>query len=144
MNKSPLWFKVVVTVALLWNLVGLLAVLADLRLSTAEIAALPEPQQAMYAARPTWSILGSVIAVVGGTLGCLGLLVRQPWALFTLYASLVGVVLQDIGILAVVYTATGPKSVPVILQGVVLLIAVALIVLAHQRVARASSPSPQS
>ena len=53
MNKSPLWFKVVVTVALLWNLVGLLAVAADLRLSAAEIDALPEPQRAMYAARPT-------------------------------------------------------------------------------------------
>jgi hypothetical protein len=140
MNKSPLWFKVVVTVALLWNLVGLLAVAADLRLSADEIAALPEPQRAMYAARPTWSIVGSVIAVAGGTLGCLGLLVRQPWALFTLYASLIGVVLQDIGILAVVNPATGPTDVPVILQGVVLLIAVALIVLAHQRVARTSNP----
>jgi hypothetical protein len=140
MNKSPLWFKVVVTVALLWNLVGLLAVAADLRLSADEIAALPEPQRAIYAARPTWSIVGSVIAVAGGTLGCLGLLVRQPWALFTLYASLIGVVLQDIGILAVVNPATGPTDVPVILQGVVLLIAVALIVLAHQRVARTSNP----
>jgi len=144
MNKSPLWFKVVVTVALLWNLIGLLAILADLRLSTAEIAALPEPQRAMYAARPTWSIVGSVIAVVGGTLGCLGLLKHQPWALFTLYASLIGIVLQDLGLFAVMKTATGPKSVPVILQCVVFLIALGLIVLAHQKVARASSPPPQN
>jgi hypothetical protein len=63
MNKTPIWFTVVAIVALLWNLAGLFAVVADLRLSPAEIAALPQQQQALYAARPVWSIVASVVAV---------------------------------------------------------------------------------
>jgi len=80
MKKTPLWFYVVVVIALLWNMAGLLAVLADLRLSPSDIASLPPKQQAMYAARPIWSVVASVVAVVGGTLGCMGLLMRRKWS----------------------------------------------------------------
>ena len=137
MNKTPIWFTVVAIVALLWNLAGLFAVVADLRLSPAEIAALPQQQQALYAARPVWSIVASVVAVAGGSLGCVGLLVRKQWSLWALYASLFGVVVQDIGIFAVAGAASAQGLVPVILQGVVFVIAVALVFLARRAVARA-------
>lgn len=80
MNKPPLWFFVVAVIALLWNAAGLMAVVADLRLSAADIAALSPDQQAMYAARPGWSVVGSVLAVGAGTLGCLLLLLRKRQA----------------------------------------------------------------
>jgi len=137
MNKPPLWFTVFAIVALLWNLAGLFAVVADIRLSAADIAALPQQQQALYAARPIWSILASVVAVAGGTLGCVGLLVRKRWALWALYASLVGVVVQDVGIFVVAGAASVPGIVPFVLQGAVFLVAVVLLVLAHRAVARA-------
>ena len=137
MNKRPLWFMAVAVVALLWNLVGLFAVVADLRLSASDIAALPQTQQAMYAARPAWSVVGSVIAVGGGSLGCLGLLVRKRWALWALYASIVGIVLQDVGIFLVAGAASGPSMVPLVLQSMVLLIALALLALAREAVKRA-------
>jgi hypothetical protein len=137
MNKPPIWFTVVAVVALLWNLIGLFAVVADMRLSASDIAALPQQQQAMYAARPGWSVVGSVIAVVGGTLGCLGLLVHKRWALWALYASLVGIVIQDIGIFLVAGAASGPSIVPLVLQGIVFLIAAALLVLARKAIASA-------
>lgn len=54
MNKPPPWFAVLAVLALLWNLAGLFAVVADLKLSAAEIAALPLDQQALYRARPGW------------------------------------------------------------------------------------------
>ncbi len=130
MTKPPIWFSSVLVVALLWNILGLLAVIADVRLSAADIAALPAQQQALYAARPMWSVLASVVAVVGGTLGCAALLFRRKWAVLLLYASLVGVVIQDTGIFII---AGGAKlgGVPFVLQGLVFLIAVFLIVLAH-------------
>jgi len=56
MNKPPIWFYIVAVLALLWNVAGLLAVVADLQLSAADIAALPPEQQAVYAARPLWSV----------------------------------------------------------------------------------------
>ena len=137
MNKPPIWFTVVAIVALLWNLAGLFAVVADLRLSPAEIAAFPQQQQELYAARPVWSIFASVVAVAAGTLGCVGLLIRKQWTLWALYASLIGVVIQDIGLFAVAGAASVQGLVPVILQGVVFVIAVALVALARRAVARA-------
>lgn len=137
MNKPPMWFTIVAVVALLWNLAGLFAVVADLRLSAADIAALPPPQQALYAARPVWSIVASVIAVVAGSLGCLGLLVRKRWAPWALYASLIGVVVQDIGLFAVAGAGSAAGPVPMVLQSVVALIALALIAVGRLATARA-------
>lgn len=136
MKKPPLWFTVVVAVALLWNILGLLAVLADLRLSPADIAALPAQQQELYKARPLWSVGASIVAVVAGTLGCLVLLLRKRAALVLLYASLLGVVLQDIGIFLVAGAARLAGPVPFILQGLVLVISVGLVFLAHRAASR--------
>lgn len=137
MKKPPTWFTVVASVALLWNLAGLFAVVADLRLSAADIAALPQQQQALYAARPVWSIVASVVAVAGGTLGCVGLLIRKEWSILALYASLIGVVIQDIDIFGVAGAASELGVVPVILQSLVFVIAVALVALAHRAATRA-------
>ena len=114
MNKPPPWFAVLAVLALLWNLAGLFAVVADLKLSAAEIAALPLDQQALYRARPGWSVVASVVAVVGGTLGCVGLLLRRRWAVPALAASLVGVLVQDIGIFVVAGAASVAGPVPVV------------------------------
>ena len=129
MNRPPIWFIVVIAVALLWNVLGLLAVLADLRLSAADIAALSAQQQALYKARPLWSVGASIVAVVGGTLGCLALLLRKRAALVLLYASLLGVVLQDVGIFVVAGAAKVANPVPFILQGIVLVVSIGLVFL---------------
>ena len=137
MNRPPLWFTVVVAVALLWNVLGLLAVLADLRLSAADIAALPAQQQALYKARPLWSVGASILAVVGGTLGCLALLLRKRASLILLYASLLGVVLQDFGIFIVAGAGRVANPVPFILQGLVFVISAGLIFLGRHAASRA-------
>jgi hypothetical protein len=137
MNRPPVWFTVVVVVALLWNVLGLLAVLADLRLSAADIAALPAPQQALYNARPAWSVVASVVAVVGGTLGCLALLLRKRASLVLLYASLLGVVLQDVGIFVVAGAGRLANPVAFVLQGLVLAISIGLVVLARHAAGKA-------
>ena len=137
MNRPPIWFIVVIAVALLWNVLGLLAVLADLRLSAADIAALSAQQQALYKARPLWSVGASIVAVVGGTLGCLALLLRKRAALVLLYASLLGVVLQDVGIFVVAGAAKVANPVPFILQGIVLVVSIGLVFLGRQAASRA-------
>jgi len=132
MPTPPKWFKWLVAIALAWNVAGVLGVAADMRLSAADIAALPANQQALYAARPFWSVVASVVAVGGGTLGCLGLLMRRRWALVLLYLSLVGIVVQDIGIFLVAGRAGSPGLVAAILQGLVLVIGMALVALARR------------
>jgi hypothetical protein len=56
MNTAPRWFKVVAVVALLWNLLGCLTFFSDLCLSPDDVVELPQAQQALYAARPSWAI----------------------------------------------------------------------------------------
>jgi len=135
-SKPPLWFTMLAAIALLWNLAGLLAIVADLRLSAADIAALPAEQQAIYAARPFWSVVASIIAVVGGTLGCIALLLRKRWSLALFYVSLIGILIQDIGIFLVAGGATSVNPVPLVLQGLVLVIAIGLISLGRYAAAR--------
>jgi len=132
MNKPPIWFYVVAVIALLWNAAGLMAVIADLRLSAADIATLPADQQALYAARPGWSVVGSVVAVVGGTLGCLLLLLRKRLAIVLFGLSLAGIVLQNIGIFVIAGAGKNGDPVPFVLQGLVLVIAVGLLLLARR------------
>jgi hypothetical protein len=136
MTKPPLSFRLIAAVALLWNLIGLGAVVADLRLSAADIAALPAAEQALYAARPLWSVAASVVAVVGGSAGCVALLIGSRWAVPLFWASVAGVVLQDIGLFAVAGAGRAPELVPVMLQGLVFVIAVALVGFARRGVGK--------
>jgi hypothetical protein len=136
MTKPPLSFRLIAAVALLWNLIGLGAVVADLRLSAADIAALPAAEQVLYAARPLWSVVASVVAVVGGSAGCVALLIGSRWAVPLFWASVAGVVLQDIGLFAVAGAGRAPELVPVMLQGLVFVIAVALVGFARRGVGK--------
>ncbi len=131
MSSLPKWFRPVVIVALLWNLMGCAAFVADLMLTPEDVAKLSAADQALYAARPGWSVIATGIAVVGGALGCLGLLIRKRWALPLLALSLIGVIVQDIALFGLTDLAAQPGSVALVLQGVVLLIAVGLVWLAR-------------
>lgn len=132
MSARPKWFVPVVVLALLWNLLGCLAYLADVSLSADDISKLPEAQQAMYAARPAWSVGATAVAVWGGALGCLLLLLRQPAAQWLLMASLLGVIVQDISIFGLLDMDPAMFTVAAVLQSLVLVIAVLLVLLARK------------
>lgn len=135
MQKPPTWFVVVAVLAVLWNAMGLMAVVMDALITPEQMAALPADQQALHQARPGWSVVGSFVAVVGGTLGSLALLLRKRWALPVLVLSLVGVVVQDAGLLTTAPAGAIPQA-AFILQGLVFVIAVALVGLARRAIAR--------
>ena len=88
--NTPTWFRAVAVVALLWNLLGCFAFFSDLRLSPADLAKLPEAQQALYAARPGWAVAATAVSVFGGVLGSIGLLLGKKWALPVFVLSLLG------------------------------------------------------
>lgn len=136
MERTPRWFRVASVLALLWNLAGLFAFVSDATMGPDEVAKLTTAEQALYAARPTWSLVATGVATIGGTLGSLGLLLGKRWALPTLAASLVGLVVQDAVILSLPGGVGSVGAVPVALQTVVLLIAIALVALARRGIAR--------
>lgn len=136
MSGVPKWFKPVAVVALLWNLLGCAAFVFDLMLTPEALAALPAEQQALYAARPGWSVAATGVAVLGGALGCVGLLLRRKWALPVFVLSLAGIVAQDIALFVLVDGARLAGPVAVAMQAVVLVVGIALVLLGRRGIAR--------
>lgn len=136
MNTAPKWFLPVAGIALLWNLVGCFAYLSDVTLTPDDIAKMSETRQALYASRPAWAVAATAIAVWGGAAGCVGLLLRKRWAFPLLLASLAGLVVQNLGLFVISDAASlvGPEVFA--LQGMVMLIAIGLVLLARKAIAR--------
>jgi hypothetical protein len=134
--SMPRWFLPVAAVALLWNLLGCFAYLADVTMKPEDIAKLTQAEQALMASRPAWSIAGTAIAVWFGAAGCLGLILKKRWAMPLLAASLVGVLVQDLWlfILSGALSVAGPVAIA--LQAIVLVVSVALVYLARVASAR--------
>ena len=93
-HSNPKWFKPIVIIALLWNLIGVINFFIQINLSEEAIAALPEAEQALMNSTPLWSLVAFALGVFGGTIGSLGLLMQKKWAFYPLLFSLVGVVAQ--------------------------------------------------
>jgi hypothetical protein len=128
MNTVPKWFLPVAILALAWNLLGCAAIAVDLMLTPDQVAAMTPEQQALYAARPGWAVIGSVLAVGAGVFGSLGLVLRRRWAVPLLVLSLLGVIVQDAGFLVARGTAPLPTD-ALIMQSFVAVVAVALAML---------------
>ena len=136
MNTSPTWFKVVAVLALIWNLLGCIAFASDMRLSPDDIANLPEAQQALYAARPGWAVAATAVAVIGGLLGCIGLLLGKRWAFILLALSLVGILVQDFGLFVLIEGASLAGTTAVVMQAIVLAVGICLVLLSRKGIAR--------
>lgn len=129
MEKIPKWFLPTAIAALLWNLLGCAAYLADVMMSADAIAKLSEAQQAMRAARPAWSVAATAIAVWGGAAGCVGLIMRTRWATPLLIASVAALVVQDASFFMQGAAAVDPVA--LVLQALVLLIGIGLVLMAR-------------
>jgi len=90
----PRWFKVAATLALLWNLLGLMAFINQMMMTPATLAELPQPQQDLLASTPWWATTAFAIAVFTGTLGSLALLMKKPICYKLFVLSFVSVVIQ--------------------------------------------------
>ncbi|MGH1366895.1 MAG: hypothetical protein ACRBF0_25270 [Calditrichia bacterium] len=94
-NKLPTWFWVVSGIALVWNLMGLGAFFAQVMASPEQIAAMPEAHQELHHSTPGWVNIVFAVAVFGGVIGSVGLLMKKAWASMAFLASLAGVLLQS-------------------------------------------------
>lgn len=92
--KLPVWFWVIAGVALVWNLMGVGAYIAQVTMSPEAMNALSEAERAGYENMPAWAVGAFAIAVFGGALGCILLLLRNKLAVPVFGASLIGIVVQ--------------------------------------------------
>jgi len=137
-SAIPTWFWVVSIVALLWNLMGLFAFVAQMMMlnSEAAMAALPADQAEIYKAMPGWVTIVFAIAVVAGTLGCVGLVMRAKWAFPVLVLSLLGVLGQQAYMFFLSDTFSVMGMGAAVFPIIVLVIAILLIVFAKSSMAK--------
>lgn len=89
-NSAVPWsFWVISAAALLWNMGGVMAYIAEL-----DLEAMDEAARLLAEMRPAWATAAFAIAVWGGALGCVLLLLRKSIALYVFIASLAGVIVQ--------------------------------------------------
>ncbi len=80
--------------ALLWNLVGVFTYIMSVTLSPETLSAMPESEQALYTDIPAWATSAYAIAVFGGTLASIALLLRRSWAIYAFWVSLLAILVQ--------------------------------------------------
>jgi hypothetical protein len=140
MSKMPKWYTPITIVALIWNLLGCVAYLSDVRMTHEDVARLTVAQQELYASRTIWSVSATAIAVWCGAAGSLGLILRKRWAMPLLLASVVGLIVQDFGLFVLTKAVSLAGPVVLILQGLVLFIALGLVWLGRRAIANGWIP----
>ena len=87
LNKPPIWFLIIGVLALIWNLMGVGAYIAQAYMTDEALAALTESERVMYENLPTWYTAAFALAVFGGAIGCIGLVIRKKWAYMVLLVA---------------------------------------------------------
>jgi uncharacterized membrane protein len=90
----PTWFKVTAIIALIWNLLGVIAYLGQAFMPPELLEAMPEAERALYENTPAWVTAAFATAVWGGALGSLLLILRKSAAVQVLIISLIGIAVQ--------------------------------------------------
>jgi len=93
--KNIHWsFWLIVIVMLVWNVMGVINYF--MQMNPDVIASFPETHRVIIENRPNWATGGFAIAVFGGVLGCLLLLLKKFLSFYVFVASLIGVIVAHI------------------------------------------------
>lgn len=96
-TKPSVSFWIISVIALLWNLMGVMAYLTKAFITDEMIATLPEEQQAEFAVvYPAWVTAAFALAVFCGALGSISLLIKKKWATTLFLVSAIAAIAQHI------------------------------------------------
>ena len=95
-TKIPIWFWIVTIFMLLWNIMGVMTFFQYMFISDETLAAMPDNERALYGEYPMWTNIVFAMAVFGGTMGSIGLLLKKKWARTMFIISLIGIIPQMI------------------------------------------------
>ncbi len=94
-DMPPMRFWAIGIVALLWNIIGVIACITQVYMTQETLKTLPEVDQNFYNNTPTWVTAAFAISVFSGALGAIGLLLENRWAFILFLLSLIGVLTQN-------------------------------------------------
>jgi hypothetical protein len=98
-------FWAIGAVTLVWNVMGVMNFF--MQMNADALASFPESHRAIVVGRPAWATGAFAIAVFGGALGCLLLLLRKSAAYYLFIASLLGVIVQLIHTVGIARSTIG-------------------------------------
>ncbi len=90
--KAAYW--IIAVIAFIWNVMGVMAYLAQAYMTDEAKQLLPEAERTLYDNVPAWATAAFALAVFGGLLGALSLLLRKKIANLLFTVSLVGIIVQ--------------------------------------------------
>ncbi|TMJ19365.1 MAG: hypothetical protein E6G92_06150 [Alphaproteobacteria bacterium] len=121
---APAWLRIVAALGLVWNLFGIYNYLMTVGMVEGMDAAAADSM-------PAWVTGAFAIAVFGGALGCVGLLMLKRWSKLLLLLSLLGVIAMDVWMFALSGLSSTMAGAEMGVTIAVLVIAVFLAWLAH-------------
>lgn len=98
-NKIHWSFWAISIFMLIWNVMGCINFIVQMNPDM--VASYRDTEQAIIQGRPAWATAAFAIAVLGGALGCLLLILKKSVAFYLFVASLLGVVVTMIHTLGV-------------------------------------------
>jgi CHASE2 domain-containing sensor protein len=94
MTASPIWFRIAAGVAVLWMAMGCYAYIMEMTATPEMMAQASEASRAIMEGRPTWSSAAFAVAVWGGLIGTILLLLRRALAVPLLWLALAATVIS--------------------------------------------------
>ncbi len=93
-KSIPKWFTIVAIIAVIWNIMGVMAYLGHAYMSPEEFAAIPDVQKPFYENIPVWVTACFAMGVFAGLSGSILLLIKRKAAQVVFVISLIGVLGQ--------------------------------------------------
>ena len=120
-------FWIIAGLAFVWNLLGLSAFVAEMSITAEMISQMPQAEQALRAATPSWVNIAFGIAVIAGTMGSILLLMKKAVAHAVFWISLLAVIAQMgyVFLLSDALSIYGPES--AIMPSMILVVAALLV-----------------
>lgn len=113
-TKGVHWsFWLIGIIALIWNALGAANYIAQL--DPAMVATYPESHRAVIDGRPAWATGAFALAVFGGAIGCILLLLKKSAANYFFIASLLGVIVTMVHTFRIEGSIAGSSSTDIIL-----------------------------
>ena len=135
-TKRSVGYWIVAIFALVWNLIGVAFWYMQISMTPDRLASMSEPERQIYEATPSWINIAFAVAVFGGVLGALGLLMKKRWAGTMFLLSLLSLLVQMIGAYVVTpaWAVYGPAG--LVMPAMFILIALFLLWYANKAKAR--------
>ena len=122
--RAPAWLRIVAALGLIWNCFGVYNYLMT-------VGVVGGADMAAASAMPAWATGAFAVAVFGGTLGCIGLLMLKRWSKLLLLLSLLGVLAMDLWMFVLSGLGATAAAAELGVTAAVLVIALLLVWLAY-------------